>query len=290
MRNLTIQRRKSYVACLIKLNVCIEDPAGDITVDGIRCRKLGKLGNGETKNFLIGDHAQRVVIYADQMSKDWCYDAYPIPQGNQDLFLTGANKYAPAEGHAFRFDNVPTTLEMTTRRKKAGKRGMWILIASVIVGVAAGQLISSLMNADIFVSNDPKTFQDQGMQITLTQRFQQASYDGFEVSYESNDVAVFAFWDDPTAIPGQTVDSVESYCLLFLENNAMPATDMKTHDGLTYCTYTADVDADLCHYYAFFYQDGDRIWVVQFAVFQEDLPEYESQIFQWAHSVTFPQS
>ena len=51
MRNLTIVRRKSFVACLAKMKVYIEDPASnELVINKIPCRKLGELKNGEEKH------------------------------------------------------------------------------------------------------------------------------------------------------------------------------------------------------------------------------------------------
>lgn len=42
MRNLTIERRKRFVASLAKMYVYLEDAeAGDIDINGVRCRKVG---------------------------------------------------------------------------------------------------------------------------------------------------------------------------------------------------------------------------------------------------------
>ena len=60
MRNLTIKRNKTFVACLAKMKVYIEDAsANDLTINGIPCRKLGDLKNGEEKNFSIGENAAK---------------------------------------------------------------------------------------------------------------------------------------------------------------------------------------------------------------------------------------
>ena len=73
MRNLTIKRQKSFVACLGKMKVYIEDPmANDLVIKGVYCRKLGDLKNGEEKTFQIGDNAAKVFVIADALSKDFC--------------------------------------------------------------------------------------------------------------------------------------------------------------------------------------------------------------------------
>ena len=60
MRKLTIQRTDSYIDALTTLNIYIEDAvSGDILINEIRCRKLGELGNGDTKTFDIEEYEAR---------------------------------------------------------------------------------------------------------------------------------------------------------------------------------------------------------------------------------------
>ena len=48
MRNLTIHREKTFVGSLVKLKVYIEDTlVNELEINGIPCRKLGDLKNGE---------------------------------------------------------------------------------------------------------------------------------------------------------------------------------------------------------------------------------------------------
>ena len=54
MRNLTIKRTKSFVACLAKMKIYVEDPtSNEICINNTPCRKLGDLKNGEEKNSYI---------------------------------------------------------------------------------------------------------------------------------------------------------------------------------------------------------------------------------------------
>ena len=66
MRNLTIMRAKSVVACAATMKVYIEDPmCDDLTINGLPCRFLGKLKNGEVKTFQIDESAAKVFVIAD---------------------------------------------------------------------------------------------------------------------------------------------------------------------------------------------------------------------------------
>ena len=142
MRKLTIKRRKTFVACLMKLKVYIEDPsAGELTINGVACRKLGDIKNGEEKTFEIGEQAARVFVIADTLSKNYCNEFYELPERQDDISLSGKNCFNPANGNAFRFDNN-TSAAALENRKRGLKKGVVVLIVSIVVGAAVGFLIA----------------------------------------------------------------------------------------------------------------------------------------------------
>ena len=150
MRNLTIKRTKSFVGCLAKLKVYVENPSGDFTINNTLCSKLGELKNGEEKSFPVEEHALKVFVIADKLSKDYCNEFYQLSDGKEDVFLSGQNRFNPANGNAFRFDNNEGDAASTNRRR--GTRiGLIILILAVIVGAVAGFLITNS-----FLSKTPK--------------------------------------------------------------------------------------------------------------------------------------
>ena len=72
MRDLTIKRHKSFVGCLAKFKVYIEDPASrELTIAGVPCRKLGELKNGQEQTFQIGTEETRLFVISDKFSKDY---------------------------------------------------------------------------------------------------------------------------------------------------------------------------------------------------------------------------
>ena len=117
-RNLTIKRRKKTVACLGTLKIYIEDPmCCDLMINNVACRKLGTLKNGEEKTFQIDKGALKVFVIADTLSKNYCNEYYQLPEGGEDVFLSGENKFNPASGNAFRFDNNDNTETVANRKK-----------------------------------------------------------------------------------------------------------------------------------------------------------------------------
>ena len=138
MRKLTIKREKSFVACMGRMKIFIEDRvAGDTTINGIPCKKIGNLGNGEEKTFEIDDQAAKIFVIADSLSKGYCSELYELPEGQEDIVLTGKNRFNPITGNAFRFDNNESEAAKENRKRGTG-RGVGVFIASIVIGVAVG--------------------------------------------------------------------------------------------------------------------------------------------------------
>jgi len=75
MRNLTIKREKHFVASLAKAKFYIEDPNSDeIVINGVKCRKLGELKNGEEVTFQIDEKSAKLFVIVDKLSKNACND------------------------------------------------------------------------------------------------------------------------------------------------------------------------------------------------------------------------
>lgn len=286
MRNLTIKREKSFVACLVKMKVYIADPeAGQMVINGIKCRKLGTLKNGEEKTFEIGDVAARVFVIGDSLSKNFCNDYYDIPEGTEDIRLVGRNKYNPASGNAFRFDGNDLPPDVIENRKKGTRKGAIILVVCIAIGFVVGFLLSSGVFSKLNVK--PQAFYDSGVKIVLTNEFAKVDHENYTVCYGSEDVAVLVIKEAFADYEGSEDYTVRDYGEIVLENNQLTS-ELKTHDGLTYFVYeNYGENNKFFQYYAFTYKSDDAFWLVQFAVVDKDASEYEADIFEWAESVEF---
>lgn len=87
MRNLTIERRKTFVGCAMKMKVYIEDAtSNELVIGGVNCRKLGDVKSGETKTFEVAESSAKVYVIADTLSRNYCNEFY---QGSEDIALSG---------------------------------------------------------------------------------------------------------------------------------------------------------------------------------------------------------
>lgn len=289
MRNLTIKRNKSFVGCLVKMKVYIEDYAsGEIMINNTPCRKIGDLKNGEEKTFLIDENETKVFVIFDKLSKEYCNDFYKIPAGQEDIFLSGKNKYNLASGNAFRFDGV-TDEEILQNRKKGSKKGIIILIIAAIVGGIIGFAATFSMLSS---STKPKAkvFSADGMKITLTDQFVETPIAGFTVCYDFKDAAVLALKEKFDLLDGFEDYTLEEYGEAIIENgNFDSSVKLQNKNGLTYFEYLA-TNSEINETYKYFvvvYKAPDAFWMIQFATPEAKFSNYQQSFIDWARSVEF---
>lgn len=287
MRKLTIKRKKSFVASLAKLKVYIEDPAGELDITGIKCRLLGTLANGEEKSFYIEENAAKVFVIADKMSRDYCYDCRNLPEGNEDIYLTGKNAFNPATGNAFRFEGG-TDEEVAKRHKESKKGGLIVLITAIVIGFTAAWIISSGVTYSKKKAT-PKDFSYEEMTITLTALFKEEEVEGRTV-FTSNDVAVFVLRENFVAgdidLSGYTV---RGYAELARENNPVMAdATYEETDGVPNMVYTyAGDDGKTYVYFTTFYKSSNAFWIVQYFVNESGYESRKPKFIEWAKTVHF---
>ena len=287
MRNLIIKREKSFVGSLAKMKVYIEDPtSNEICINDISCRKIGDLKNGEEKTFQIDEQEVKIYVIADKLSKNYCNEFYQLPAGQEDVFLSGKNKFNPANGNAFRFDNNESE-ETIASRKRGTRKGLLILIIAAIIGAVVGYSLTSGLFSD--KTPDAKDFSSNGMSIRLTDEFIKTDIENYTVAYDSKNVAVFALKEAFALADGFQNYTLEQYGNLVLKNNNLSASELQNLDGLTEFEYefTNPNTNDTYKYFSFVYKADDAFWLVQFATLTENVNEYRAQILEWAKTVSF---
>ncbi|MCH5189991.1 MAG: hypothetical protein J1F37_05465 [Oscillospiraceae bacterium] len=289
MRYLTIQRNKSFVGCLMRLKIYIEDhTSNEIKIHGVPCRKIGTIKNGEQQSFMIGDEKLRIYVIADKFSKNYCSDFYEVPEGTENIFISGSCKYNPLNGNAFRFDGIPTE-EMKYHRKKATRRGILVGLIIFIIFFAIG--FASTF-APLLGTPEEKVFTKGNMSITLNEEFTEEvyGYSNFEAVYDTNDMAVFVIKEK---FDGYTITedmTVKEYCDAVIKANGQNAKTQQK-DGLTYYEYTGNSDqGQKFRYIAFTYKADDGFYLVQFAVSDDMYEDYDDDIFAYAKSVSIKQN
>ena len=259
------------------MKVYIEDhTSGDLIIGDCPCRRLGVLRNGETATFQIPDEAAKVYVIADKLSRNFSNEYYPLPEGQEDIVLSGKCAYNPTAGNPFRFNGV-TDENVLQNRKKGGRKSLVIMILAVLIGLGVG-----------FWMNMPKekTFSNNGIEITLTSDFEKEDFSGFDAGYISDDVMVLLLKEHFSMLEGSKNMSVDEYAQLVNENNGNKGT-VKKENGVVYFEYSAVSDGKKYHYVVTMHKGPDAFWLVQFCTLETDKDTFRDRIFKWAASVDF---
>ena len=285
MRNLTVKRTKSFVACLGKMRVYIEDIGGDTVINNVTCRKLGTLKNGEEKHFLIDEEEAKVFVVADSFTKNYCNDFYQLEAGNEDIRLSGKNEFNPATGNAFRFDNNNSS-EVAANRKRGENKGVIVLIVSMVIGSLIGTVGVHLV--DRILSSRPEEYSVSGMTITLDKDFETSDFEGYEAAFVSDEVLVLVTREGFSLAEGLEDLTRDEYADLVLVNNGVDF-ELKYYGDVVFFEYEYLNSEDGAYYdYAIcMYKGTDAFWLIQFATRAEDYADNRSDILKWASSVRF---
>ena len=280
MRNLTITRRKSYVGCAMKDQVYIRDEqAPELTIEGVPCRKIGSIKNGETKTFQIGEGQQQIFLIADKLSKDHCNATVTIPEGQEDVVLSGKHAFVFGS-NPFRFDGIQQTEAQLAKQKKNNRKGAMITIVGAVLGVIIGVLLTrGLLGTE---SASPKTFTKEDFQITLTEEFKATEEAGFFSSYESKTVIIFTVREEKEIFGDITL---KEYGELVLQANGKTGIQMNQEEGFIWFEYTDTPGEQDIYYLAVCYQGEDAFWVVNFATPATNRGKYKDTFFDWAKTI-----
>lgn len=288
MRTLTIERKKTFVASAMAMKVYIEDPeSSDLQINGVSCRKLGKVKNGQTVTFDISEEAARVYVVADKLSKNICNEFYPIPAGTEDIFLSGKNHFNPAAGNPFYFDGV-TDVEVLKNRTKGKNKGFILIIVAALVGALGGFLATDGLFDAFNPAPEAKTFSSDGMQITLTEEFTKTEYSGFTACYDSRNAAVLVLKESFSIVENHGNQTVEEYAQLVLDVNGFDSSvAVQTSNDLVWFQYVADTGDGIYYYFCVAYKTDDAFWLVQFTTTENQAEDMFESFILWAKSVTF---
>lgn len=297
MRNLTIKREKSFVGCLakmqvyledaeggdLKLSIYVEDESGEAVKKEISCRRIGDLKNGEERTFEISEGAVKVFVIADKISKDYCYDFYQLPEGDEDISLSGRNHLNPVLGNPFLFVGK-TYEELKPSQKKNVGKGVMVFISAIVIGVLLGYCITAAILGSL--GNREKSFTIGDMSITLTDNFERQNVVGYSAGFASKNVDLLVN-KTPFEYTVSSKYSAAEYAELIIFGSNLES-EVVTEGDLCYFIFedeTSDGDAYL--YYAYTYKSDDSYWILYFAVEKGKAKRYADDIAKWAGSVSF---
>lgn len=284
MRRLTMVRANNYVDTLITLNIYIEDSvAGDILINGIYCRKIGELANGERKTFEIEERSAKVFAIADNVCPDVCNEYFQLQEGTDHVFLSGQNMIHPTDGHMFRFDQ-----NMNQHRKMSIKKKRTILAISI----AAGLSLMCLFVVALWPkgsSGGRKTFVHGDMSITLTDEFEEVKVPGYVAAYMTEYIEVGAKRQGFYQHAQLRNHTAKEYAQGVMSQNGIKSSVVTKPGNITYFIYTDrnEEKGITYQFYCYVYKTTDAFWVIQFGVPLELVARYKEDIHEWATSVDF---
>lgn len=280
MRKLTIKRTKSFVGCLGIMKVYIESADGDTKLGESICKKLGDLKNGEEVSFEIESERAKVYVIADQLSTSYCREFYQLEEGDEDIYLTGKNKFNPAAGNAFRFDGNDSKA-VQEERNNGIKKGVLVTICAMLIGGCIGYGITTAVFE--IIRSQEESFSADEMTITLTKGFNQQAAYGYVGAFVSRDVEVLVL-KERFVFMSSTKYSAEEYGEKILGDKY--DYEKVTHDGLNSLVYTNTAkDGTTYKYHLYCFKTDDAYWQVYFAVKENKADKYADDIIEWAKSI-----
>lgn len=285
MRNLTVQRNKSFIGAIVKVNLYIEDPNGtDANFDGTPCRYLGSLKNGESISFPIEDGTQKIFATHVADKKKTFYDYFKIPEGSEDWYISG--KFQSSFGNMFVFDNV-TDEEILANRAAKSKKSWLTRIVAIAVGLVIGLGTAFLLHYDF----SGKTFKTGEFSITLTDEYKVSYPAEYEYDcdylYES-DYALVMITKDPFAFTtGLEYYTLELYAQLLADYNEEENWNTKAVDNFIYYEYEDQSDGEKYSGMLTIYKTSDAFWVFEYITPTENYDDMKSDFLKFAKSVKF---
>ncbi len=128
----------------------------------------------------------------------------------------------------------------------------------------------------------PKTFEKDGIKLTLTDKFiEKESEAGFYAYYVSNHCGVVVLKEDFSLEEGLANRSLEEYVGNVIANNGHTDIEPQNQDDLWF--YVKDDNGSRSYSYS--YKGSNAFWIVQFLCMTSDAPTLEDQFYLWAKSV-----
>lgn len=298
MRNLTINREKSFVGCLSKYEVYARSTDGKgMKFRKERYKKLGALKNGHQSTFQISEEETKILVMPNFMSyranRILSSDVLTIPMGVEDVNLSGKVKNSFLYSTFF---NEPIGEETINNRKKNKKCSVYyaiIYIICLIIGILLG--LSSAMAEPV-----PATFPVNEMQITLTDDFIDDSADGYDAVFTNGDVVVLIMKDYIKTEEEYKNMTLEEYGIAsanFVEENCFDenggsCSEFKSENGFNFIEYQVNQEDGSTYFYKeYYYEVDDGFWCVSFAcTTEEDYVANYNSFDGWASSVTFTEA
>ncbi|MBP3321841.1 MAG: hypothetical protein J6M12_05770 [Clostridia bacterium] len=155
-----------------------------------------------------------------------------------------------------------------------------VLVLAALFAFASCNILQELKPYEA----EDKVFEKAGLSLTLTEAFEETSYEGYTVCYEALFSAVYVLKEPFSAIEGFENYTIDQYEDLVLQANASKNPTSSTLDGTPVMEYSwENTDLGVTYrYFAIMLKGEDAFWLVQFTCAQEYYEEYKPYFEKWA--------
>lgn len=163
------------------------------------------------------------------------------------------------------------------KKNKVKKHILFILVSAFIMGTLSG------------CADNPKSFTQQELTITLTDAFKLEKRSGFDVYLSSENVVFSAVQEtsQELELAGYEISSLNDYCQEILTLNNTPKDKLISRNNYYYFTNSKTVDGAKYTYVHCMFTFADSYWICEFVCKSKHYDRLEDKILSWADSITF---
>ncbi len=164
-----------------------------------------------------------------------------------------------------------------SKKSNVQKYILFILVSVFIMGTLSG------------CADNPKTFTQQELTITLTDAFKSEKRSGFDVYLSSENVVFSAVQEtsQELELAGYEISSLNDYCQEILSLNNTPKDKLISRNNYYYFTNSKTVDGAKYTYVHCMFTFADSYWICEFVCKSKHYDRLEDKILSWADSITF---
>lgn len=159
-----------------------------------------------------------------------------------------------------------------------------------IITAALALILAISMTACGLVSANEKTFESNGLKITLNDSFKENESAAYDVVFESAYSAFFALKESFEMLDALEDYTLEEYAgLVALANESKTEEGFKEQDGLLCLEYTyhdEEANADYA-YLTTVFKGPDAFWTVQFACEADKFEDLKPDFMKWFKTIEF---
>lgn len=164
-------------------------------------------------------------------------------------------------------------------------------ITKVFISVMLLFFVAGCSSSEEPAKESTKVYSNNGMSITLPDKFYEKDMISFTNYYESDDTFVTALkesFKDLESIGLNSKSSLEDYAKIILKGNKLDSKLYTSEDNkYMYFTYENEISEKEFYYMGVVYKTDDAFWLINFACEKDNKSKYSDTFVKWADTVKF---